>query len=140
MRADLDELRFNTAIAKMIEFNNHLTKRGGCPRDIADQLVVMLSPLAPHVAEELWHALGHTSTVTYEAFPVADPAKLVDDTVELAVQINGKVRSRIVVPADADASAIEAVALADAKVVASLGGQAPRKVIVVPGRAVNIVA
>ena len=140
VRDDLDNLRFNTAIAKLIEFNNHLTKLGGCPADIADQLVVLLAPMAPHMAEELWARLGHTSSVTFAAFPEADPSLLVADTVEYPVQVNGKVRSRITVAADAESSVVEAVALADEKVQAALGGQAPKKVIVVPGRMVNIVA
>jgi leucyl-tRNA synthetase len=140
VRDDLDNLRFNTSIAKLIEFNNHLTKLGGCPADIADPLVVLLAPMAPHMAEELWSRLGHTTSVTYAPFPVADPALLVADTVEYPVQINGKVRSRITVAADAAANAVEAFAMADDKVQAALGGQAPKKVIVVPGRMVNIVA
>ncbi|MEI6402851.1 MAG: leucine--tRNA ligase [Actinomycetota bacterium] len=139
VRADMDAMRFNTAIAKLIELNNHLTKLGGCPREAADRLVLMLAPLAPHLAEELWRMLGHTGTVTYLDFPVADPALLVDDTVEVPVQVNGKVRSRIVVAADADQATMEATALADPKVQAALGGNAPKKVIVVPGRMVNIV-
>jgi leucyl-tRNA synthetase len=139
VRTDLEQLRFNTAIAKLIELNNHLTKLGGCPREAADRLVLMLAPLAPHLAEELWRMLGHTDTVTYQHFPVADPALLVDDTVEVPVQVNGKVRSRIVVAADADQATMEATALADPKVQAALGGNAPKKVIVVPGRMVNIV-
>ena len=96
VRDDLDNLRFNTAIAKLIEFNNHLTKLGGCPADIADQLVVLLAPMAPHMAEELWARLGHTSSVTFAAFPEADPSLLVADTVEYPVQVNGKVRARVV--------------------------------------------
>jgi leucyl-tRNA synthetase len=139
VRADMDAMRFNTAIAKLIELNNHLTKLGGCPREAADRLVLMLAPLAPHLAEELWRMLGHTDTVTYHDFPVADPALLVDDTVEVPVQVNGKVRSRIMVAADADQATMEAAALADPKVQAALGGNAPKKVIVVPGRMVNIV-
>ena len=139
VRADMDAMRFNTAIAKLIELNNHLTKLGGCPREAADRLVLMLAPLAPHLAEELWRMLGNTDTVTYLDFPVADPALLVDDTVEVPVQVNGKVRSRIIVAADADQAAMEATALADPKVQAALGGNAPKKVIVVPGRMVNIV-
>ena len=140
VRDDLDNLRFNTAIAKLIEFNNHLTKLGGCPADVADALVVLLAPMAPHVAEELWARLGHTESVTFAPFPVADPALLVADTVEYPVQVNGKVRSRITVAADAAADDVQAVAMADEKVQAALGGQAPKKVIVVPGRMVNIVA
>lgn len=140
VRDDLDNLRFNTAIAKLIEFNNHLTKLGGCPADVADDLVVLLAPMAPHMAEELWERLGHTTSITFAAFPVADPALLVADTVEYPVQINGKVRSRITVAADASADAVQAIAMADEKVLAALDGQAPKKVIVVPGRMVNIVA
>ncbi|HQZ34211.1 MAG TPA: leucine--tRNA ligase [Ilumatobacteraceae bacterium] len=140
VREELDNLRFNTAIAKLIEFNNHLTKLGGCPADMAEPLVKMLAPLAPHAAEELWQKLGHTESVTYEPFPVADPALLVADTVEYPVQVNGKVRSRVTVAADADSDAVQAIALADEKVQAALAGAAPKKVIVIPGRMVNIVA
>jgi leucyl-tRNA synthetase len=140
VRADMEAMRFNTAIAKLIELNNHLTKIGGCPREVADRLVLMCAPLTPHLGEELWRALGHTDTLTYEHFPTADPAMLVDDTIELPVQINGKVRSRIVVAADASNEMVEAAALADSKVAAALNGGTPKKVIVVPGRMVNIVA
>jgi leucyl-tRNA synthetase len=140
VRDDLDHLRFNTAIAKLIECNNHLTKLGGCPADIADQLVTLLAPMAPHAAEELWSKLGHATSVTFAPFPVADPAMLVADTVEYPVQINGKVRSRITVSSDATNDQVQARAMADDKVQAALAGQTPKKVIVVPGRMVNIVA
>jgi len=140
VREELDNLRFNTAVAKLIEFNNHLTKLGGCPTDMAEPLVKMLAPLAPHAAEELWQKLGHTESVAYEPFPVADPALLVADTVEYPVQVNGKVRSRVTVAADADNDTVQATALADEKVVAALAGGVPKKVIVIPGRMVNIVA
>jgi leucyl-tRNA synthetase len=136
---DMEHLRFNTAIAKLIELNNHLTKVGGCPREVAEPLVLMLAPLAPHVAEELWAGLGHDESLAREPFPIADPALLAEDTVEYPVQVNGKVRGRVVVPVDADAGAVEAAALAEARVVAALGGATPRKVIVVPGRMVNVV-
>lgn len=136
---EMEALRFNTAIAKLIELNNHLTKAGTTTREVAEPLVLMLSPLVPHLAEELWRRLGHTTTVVYEAFPEADPTMLVDDTIEYPVQVNGKVRSRIVVAADAGAEEVEATALADERVVAATGGATPRKVIVVPGRMVNVV-
>jgi leucyl-tRNA synthetase len=139
VRTEMDALRFNTAIAKLIELNNHVTKLGATPREVAEPLVLMAAPLVPHVAEELWRRLGHDDTVTYHEFPAADPALLVDDTVEYPVQINGKVRGRVTVAADADAAAVEAAALADEKVRASLDGSTPTKVIVVPGRMVNIV-
>jgi len=140
VREELDNLRFNTAIAKLIELNNHLTKLGGCPADTADTLVKLVAPLAPHIAEELWTRLGHAATITYEAFPVADQSLLVADEVEYPVQVNGKVRSRITVAADADNDTVQAAALADEKVQAAIGGGAPKKVIVIPGRMVNIVA
>ena len=137
---EMSELRFNTAIAKLVELNNHLTKRDApVHRAVAESLVLMLAPLVPHLAEELWARLGHGSTVTRASFPVADPVWLVDDTVEIPVQIKGKVRARITVSADADPATIEAAALADPRVIEILGGDAPRKVIVVPGKMVNIV-
>ena len=140
---ELDNLRFNTAIAKLVELNNHLTKltagEGGLPRSVAEPFVLMLAPLVPHLAEELWSKLGHADSLTYEAFPVADPALLVEDSIEYPVQVNGKVRTRITVPADAAPDAIEALALADERVQEFVAG-APKKVIVVPGRLVNIVA
>jgi leucyl-tRNA synthetase len=139
VRDDMDALRFNTAIAKLIELNNHITKLGGCPVDIADPIVLMIAPLAAHVAEELWARLGHEATLAYEPFPVADPAMLVADTIEYPVQVNGKVRGHVTVAADLDPSGVQAAALADHKVIASLGGAAPKKVIVIAGRMVNIV-
>ncbi|MFE7796678.1 leucine--tRNA ligase [Nocardia sp. NPDC057440] len=139
---DLAALRDNTAGAKLIELTNHLTKTypDGAPRSAVEPVVLMLAPMAPHIAEELWERLGHTRSLAHGPFPVADPALLVDASVEYPIQVNGKVRSRIQVSADADNAAIEAAALADEKIAALLGGNAPRKLIVVPGRLVNIVA
>ncbi|MEM8747083.1 MAG: leucine--tRNA ligase [Actinomycetota bacterium] len=143
VRTEMDALRFNTAIAKIIELNNALTKLPATPRDVAEPLVLMLAPLVPHVAEELWVKIGRSGstdgTVTYAPFPEADPALLVDDTIELPIQINGKVRSRVTVSADAGTGDVEAAALADAKVVEALNGGTPKKLIVVPGRMVNVV-
>jgi leucyl-tRNA synthetase len=139
VRTEMDALRFNTAIAKLIELNNAVTKLDATPREIAEPMVLMAAPLVPHVAEELWRKLGHLETVTYLDFPVADEQYLVDDTIEIPVQVNGKVRGRIEVAADADQAACEAAALADEKVQIALDGAAPKKVIVVPGRMVNIV-
>jgi leucyl-tRNA synthetase len=109
------------------------------PREVAEPMVQMLAPLVPHVSEELWRSLGHEGTIAYVEFPEADPALLVDDMIEYPVQINGKVRGHIQVAADADQQAVEATALADDKVTASLDGATPKKVIVVPGRMVSIV-
>jgi leucyl-tRNA synthetase len=102
-------------------------------------MVLMLAPLTPHVAEELWERLGHPATIAYESFPSADPALLVDDEVEIPVQVNGKVRARIRVPAGADEIAHEANARADERVAALLDGADVRTVVVVPGRMVNFV-
>ena len=144
VRGDFDGLRMNTAVAKLIELNNELTgfvkDAGASPRSVIEPLTLMLAPLAPHLAEEIWNRLGHADSLTHEPFPVADPALLVDDTVEYPIQVNGKVRSRITVAADADQDAVQAAALADERIVELLGGGEPRKVIVVPGRMVNIVA
>ena len=139
VRSEMNALRFNTAIAKLIELNNGVTKLDATPREVAEPMAIMLAPLVPHIAEELWRLLGHDDTITYVAFPEADPALLVDDTVEIPVQINGKVRGRVEVAADADAATIEATALADEKIAALVDGTTPKKVIVVPGRMVNIV-
>jgi leucyl-tRNA synthetase len=142
VRGDFESLHYNTAVAKLIELNNYLTKTygpGAVPRSVAEPLVLMLAPLCPHVAEELWSILGHPETLAYAAFPVADEAYLVAEAVEYPIQVNGKVRSRITVPADADGDAVKAAALADEKVVALVGERTPRKVIVVPGRLVNVV-
>ncbi|HEY3485305.1 MAG TPA: class I tRNA ligase family protein, partial [Ilumatobacteraceae bacterium] len=136
---EMDALRFNTAIAKLIELNNHVTKLGRTPREVAEPLVLMAAPLVPHIAEELWRRLGHTGGITYERFPEADPALLVEDTIEYPVQVNGKVRARVVVAADADAAAVEAAVRADERVQSALDGATTKKVIVVPGRMVNLV-
>ena len=109
-------------------------------RAAVEPLVLMVAPLAPHLAEELWQRLGHDTSLAHGPFPVADPPYLVEDTVEYPVQVNGKVRGRITVAADADADAVEAAALADEKVQAFLAGATPKKVIVVAGRLVNVVA
>ena len=105
----------------------------------AERFAVALSPFAPHMAEEMWSTLGHNKTIAYEPWPAVDPAMLRDELIELPVQILGKVRGHINVPADADASAIEQLALADLQVIALLAGKTVRKVIVVPGKIVNIV-
>jgi leucyl-tRNA synthetase len=135
-------LRFNTSIARITELNNAVTQAypdGGAPREIAQALALMVAPLAPHIAEELWSRLGHEQSLARHPFPVADPALLIDDTVEVPVQVNGKVRSVISVPADADAASMEAAARADDKVVAALTGRQSKRVITVPGRLINFV-
>ncbi|MGY4765790.1 leucine--tRNA ligase [Kribbella sp. CWNU-51] len=143
VREGMEGLRFNTAIARITELNNHLTARwgaaGGAPREVVEPLLLMLAPLAPHVAEELWSRLGHAESLAWETFPIADPTLLTTDTVEIAVQVNGKVRATTVLPADADKASTEALVLADAQVVRMLADVDVQRVIVVPGRLVNIV-
>jgi len=137
----MDALSFNTAIARITELNNELTKLDGpTPREVAEPLVRMLSPLVPHVAEELWSRMGEDGSVVYATFPEADQALLVDDEVEIPVQVKGKLRSKVMVSADADEATLEAAALADDRIKEFLDGAEVRKVIVVPGRLVNIIA
>ncbi|MGB7364759.1 MAG: leucine--tRNA ligase [Rhodococcus sp. (in: high G+C Gram-positive bacteria)] len=139
--ADYAALRDNTAGAKLIELTNHLTKEypGGAPRAAVEPVVLMLAPLAPHIAEEMWNKLGHNESLAHGPFPTVDEKWLVDDTVDYPIQVNGKVRSRITVAADASREDVQTVALADEKIVALLDGKDPKKVIVVPGRMVNVV-
>ncbi|MCF3125491.1 leucine--tRNA ligase [Streptomyces luteocolor] len=140
VRQDLDGMRFNTAIAKITELNNHLTKVGGAvPRSVAERLVLLIAPLAPHIAEELWRKLGHTDSVVHQDFPVADPAYVVDESVTCVVQIKGKVKARLEVSPSISDAELEKVALADEKVVAALDGAGIRKVIVRAPKLVNIV-
>ena len=136
---DLDGMRFNTAIAAMMEFTNHLTPLEVRPRAALEPFVLLLAPFAPHLAEELWHALGHTDTLAYEPWPKSDPALPKADTIEVPVQVNGKLRARLTVPADIDEKALEAAALADEKVKALIAGKQVKKVIVAKGQLVNVV-
>ena len=136
---DYAHLRNNTAAAKLIEYTNHLTKAGVTARDALEPLVLMVAPLAPHLAEELWRRLGHGTSLAHGPFPQAEERYLVTDTVEYPVQVNGKVRGHVTVPADAGREAVAEAALADGKVTAFLAGATPKKVIVVPGRLVNLV-
>ena len=142
VRSDMEGLRFNTAIAKLTELNNELTRRGGeTPREVADVLMRMLAPLAPHFAEELWHRLhgGAAGSVTQAQFPVADPAMLAEDTVEVPVQVNGKLRGRVTIAAGADEEAAVAAALAEPNVATHIDGRELRKKIYVPGRMITLV-
>ena len=136
---DIAKLKFNTAIARMMEFTNFFTKLADRPRTVLEQFVLLVSPFAPHMAEELWQALGHTKTLAYEPWPRFDPTLARDDTIEIPVQINGKVRSKLAVPADIDGKALETAARADARIAELLAGKQIVKAIVVPGRLVNFV-
>ncbi len=143
---DVDRLAFNTAIAAMIEFVNAALPPDGSASLTADQIdraARMIAPFAPHLAEELWDRLGRfgeVGTIHHQAWPEVDEKMLVDDEIEIPVQILGKLRGKVMVPAGADAKAMEAIALADPKIAAQLEGKTVKKVIAVPGRMVNIVA
>jgi leucyl-tRNA synthetase len=140
VRTDYAALRFNTAVAKLIELNNHLVAAGRpASRAVVEPLVLMMAPLVPHIAEELWSRLGHDETLAFAPFPEADPALLLAETVEYPVQVNGKVRGRVTVPADATEDEVSSAALAESHVAGILDGREPRKVIVVPGRIVTVV-
>ncbi|CCQ14153.1 Leucyl-tRNA synthetase [Rhodococcus sp. AW25M09] len=141
VHADYAALRDNTAGAKLIELTNHITKAypDGAPRGVVEPLILMLAPLAPHLCEELWGKLGHEKSLAHGPFPRVEKKWLVADTVDYPIQVNGKVRSRITVSADATKDDVEKTALADEKIVALLDGKAPTKVIVIPGKMVNIV-
>jgi leucyl-tRNA synthetase len=143
VREDYAGLRLNTAIAKLIELNNHVTKTygssRGTPRQVAEPLVLLLAPVAPHLAEELWSRLGHDRSLAHGPMPRAAERYLVEDTLEYPIQINGKVRTRMTVPSSASPEEVRAAALAQARTATLINEQEPRKVIVVPGRLVNLV-
>jgi len=136
---DLERMAFNTSIAKMMEFTNYFTKSDLRPRVAMESLVLLLAPLAPHVAEELWQRLGHDKTLAYEPWPVFDPAAVHEDTVEVPVQIKGKLRGRVMVPAGSTEAAIEEAARNDPRIAELLADQTVVKVIVVKGRMINFV-
>ena len=136
---DLDDMRFNTAISKLMVCARDVAKDAPLPRAAAETLVLLLAPLAPHLAEELWSRLGHAGSLAYEPWPEADPSLLVASTVTLVVQVNGKRRDEIEVPAEADEDAIRGLALASGNVRRHLDGREPKKGIVVPGRLINVV-
>ena len=136
---DIEGLRFNTAIAQLMIFVNELTKSEQRPRTILEPFVLLLAPFAPHIAEELWSALGHTRSLTFEPWPSYDPAKIASDTVEVVLQVNGKVRSKMSVPVDAGEQELERFALADENVRRHVEGKQVVKVIVVKNKLVNVV-
>ncbi len=139
VREEYDHIRLNTAVARMIVLNNHLTGLPAVPQQVAEALILMVSPLAPHIAEELWARLGHTESLAYEPFPVADESKLVEETVTCVVQVAGKVRDRLEVAPSIDDDALTALALESAGAQKFLRGREPMKVIVRAPRLVNIV-
>jgi leucyl-tRNA synthetase len=136
---DIENLQFNTSIARMMEFVNAAMKEEVLPKASAEAFVLILAPFAPHIAEELWSRLGNDNTLAYAPWPTYDESLLVEDTIEIPVQVNGKMRGKISVPADADQDTIAAAAKADPKVAAHLEGKNIVKEIIIPGKMVNLV-
>ncbi len=136
---DMTELRFNVAISQMMVFINEGYKQEVLPKELMEGFVKMLAPIAPHLAEELWEKLGRSGTISYEAWPTFDEALLVENEVEVVVQINGKVKAKLVIPTDATREQMEKIAKQDEKVLSAIGEKTIRKVIAVPGKLVNIV-
>jgi leucyl-tRNA synthetase len=136
---DLDGMRFNTAISGLMEFTNHLTSLPVRPRSVLPPFVQLLAPFAPHLAEELWRLLGRTESLSFAPWPSYDEALTRDDEVEVPVQINGKLKIRLMVPNGLDEAGLRAAALGDARILPLLEGKQVRKVIVVPGKLVNLV-
>jgi len=136
---DMESLSFNTGMSRLMEFVNHFTSQERRPKACMEKFVLMLSPLAPHMAEELWRALGHAGTLAYEPWPEPDVRYTREDTVEIPVQVNGKLRGRIVVAASAADEEVSRAALADPKVASHIEGRPVQKVLVVRGKLVSIV-
>lgn len=137
---DFEGMRNNTAISQMMVFINEGYKVDSIPKEFVEGFLLLISPITPHLAEELWEKLGHTDSITYVPWPTYDESKLTDDTVEIAVQINGKVRAKIEVAKDITKEELEKVALEDEQVKEWIEGKELKKVIAIPGRLVNIVA
>lgn len=136
---DMERMSFNTAIAALIEFTALLVHEDSIPRSIAEPFILLLAPLAPHMAEELWSRIGHSDSLAYENWPVADSEILKSDEIKIAVQVNGKVRANIHIPADADKATVLAIAKADLSVIRHLSEKEIVREIYVPGRIVNLV-
>ncbi len=136
---DLEGMRFNTAIAALMEFSTFLTALPVRPKSVLETLVLLLSPMAPHIGEELWEVLGHKQTLAYEPWPKFDPALARADEIEVPVQVNGKLKARLTVAAEIEEDALRRTALEDARIKEQIKGKQVKKVIVVPRKLVNIV-
>jgi leucyl-tRNA synthetase len=139
VREDIEGLRFNTAISAMMILSNHLASFASPPRDAIEYLVQCLAPFAPHLAEELWSTLGHSPSISDAQWPRHDPSLCEDADIEMAVQVNGKVRGRITIPKEAPPDVAQARAMDDAGVQRALGDKPVKKVIYVPGKILNII-
>lgn len=136
---DIENLSFNTAIARMMEFVNHFTKESVRPKSAMENLTLMLAPFAPHLAEELWRILGHDDSLAYAPWPEADQEKLKIASVEVPIQVNGKVRAKIVMPVGIDKQHAQSLALNNERVAELLAGKEITKVVIIPGKMVNFV-
>ncbi len=137
---DIENMRFNTALAAMMELTNHVNGLKETPRAAAEALTLLVSPFAPHLGEELWKRLGHDASLAYHPWPTFDEALTVDDTIEMGVQVNGKTRGTVTLPKDADADTAKKLALEVPNVAKNLEGKEIKKFIYVPGRIINFVA
>jgi len=137
--SDIEQFSFNTAISQMMIFVNYMGKLQVRPKSVIEKFLLVLSPFAPHIAEELWEKLGHTKSLAYHKWPGFDSELVREKEVELAVQIRGKIKDRVVVSADATEEQIKEKALSSEKVQAALAGKEPKKIIVIKSRLVNIV-
>jgi leucyl-tRNA synthetase len=136
--ADYREFKFNTAIASLMELTNAIYQTG-VDREIFSQLIIMLSPIAPHFCEELWKVLGNKESIFKANWPEADPKMLVEDSVTMVIQVNGKVRSKIEVAADIAEARLKEIVLADKGLISWIQGKPVKKFIFVPQKLVNIV-
>ena len=136
---DIETFGFNTAISAMMIFVNHLNKQAIRPKSVVQKFVLILAPFAPHIAEELWQRLGHADSLAYESWPEYDKELIKEKEIELAVQVNGKIKDRIIVAADADEKEIESQALIRAKIKAAMAGKPAKKIIVAKPRIVSII-
>ena len=136
---DIETLHFNTAISTMMEFSNECQRWTQRPKSIMESFVLLLAPFAPHFAEELWARLGHANTLAYEAWPIWRQEYLVQDSIEIPVQVNGKLRGKLTLPTGSTQEQIVAAAQADATIAPHLAGKTIRKQILIPGRMLNLV-
>jgi leucyl-tRNA synthetase len=136
---DIETFGFNTAISQMMIFVNHLGRQETRPKSVVEKFILVLAPFAPHIAEELWQILGHTNTLAYEPWPEYDEELVKEKEIELAVQVNGKIRDRIVVAADADDKLIETEAQNSSRVKTAMSGKPAKKIIIVKPRIVSII-
>ena len=137
--SDIESFGFNTAISALMIYLNELAKAPALPRQAAETFILLLSPFAPHLCEELWEHYGHSDTLAYEPFPQYDEKELEQSEIEILVQVLGKPKARLMMPVGCSAAEAQEIAFADDTVKAAMGGKEPRKVIYVPGRLINIV-